>query len=237
MAGIRQAYEQEGLTPEVARRFRRVLCGHYRSQGRDLPWRRTGDPYAILISEFMLQQTRVETVKEYYLPFLQRFPDFASLASAPFPEVLRAWKGLGYNRRARALHETAKRVIREYEGVLPSDDRVLQSFPGIGKTTAAAIRAFAFHQPVVLLETNIRTVFLYFFFRQPEQMTDREILPLVEKTIPPKGVREWYYALMDFGVLLKREVGTLTAICEATVPSPASRVRIGSCGEKFYPCS
>jgi A/G-specific adenine glycosylase len=153
-------YQRKGLIPSVIRDFRKVICTHYRNQGRILPWRQTIDPYRILVSEYMLQQTRVETVQKYYSRFIERFPDFSTLASATFPEVLREWKGLGYNRRARALHETARRVVHDHRGILPSDESMLRSFPGIGRTTAAAICAFAFSQPAVLVETNIRTVYI-----------------------------------------------------------------------------
>jgi A/G-specific adenine glycosylase len=206
---VRHEYELQGLTPPVIAAFRRIICRHYRSRGRDLPWRRTMDPYCILVSEFMLQQTRVETVQGHYLRFIERFPDFSTLASATFPEVLREWKGLGYNRRARALLQTARQVVAEHGGVLPKEEVILRSFPGIGRTTAAAVRAFAFNQPVVFLETNIRTVFIYFFFPEQDEITDRDILPLVEATIPSYGYREWYNGLMDYGVELKKQVGNL----------------------------
>jgi A/G-specific adenine glycosylase len=220
IASIRAEYILRGLTPQVIQRFRRAICSYYWSHGRELPWRSTTDPYCILVSEFMLQQTRVERVGEYYPRFIERFPDFTSLGSATLPEVLRQWRGLGYNRRARALRDTAWRVSEEYDGNLPSDEQILLSFPGIGHATAGAIRAFAFNQPAVFLETNIRTVYIFFFLHQQTEVTDRDILPLLEATIPPQRIRDWYYALMDYGVLVKKYIGNLNRQMRSYRPPP-----------------
>ncbi|MDD1678760.1 MAG: A/G-specific adenine glycosylase [Methanomicrobiales archaeon] len=210
VARIRSEYRIRGLTPQVISHFRDVVCSHYWSQGRDLPWRKTNDPYHILVSEFMLQQTRVERVQHYYPRFLERFPDFSALASATLSEVLQEWKGLGYNRRALALRDTARRVCGGYDGILPSEEPILRSLPGIGRATAAAICAFAFNQPAMLLETNIRTVFIYCFFWDRQGVKDSDILPLLKDTIPLRSAREWYYALMDYGVSVKKREGNLT---------------------------
>jgi A/G-specific adenine glycosylase len=182
--------------------FKRKIRTFYRSQGRDLPWRRTRDPYRILVSEIMLQQTQVDRVKTFYENFIRRFPDFTSLAHAKKSDVLRAWQGLGYNRRALALKETARVVMKEYGGELPREREILESLPGIGPYTAGAIRAFAFNAPEVFIETNIRRVFIHFFFLRRDDVSDREILPLIEKTLDRKDPRAWYFALMDYGAML-----------------------------------
>ncbi len=182
--------------------FKRKIRTFYRSQGRDLPWRRTRDPYRILVSEIMLQQTQVDRVKSFYENFIKRFPDIKSLAHAKKSDVLRAWQGLGYNRRALSLRETARIVTEEYGGALPRERETLESFPGIGPYTAGAIRAFAFGEPEVFIETNIRRVFIHFFFSRRDEVGDHEILPLVEKTLDRKDPRAWYFALMDYGAML-----------------------------------
>ncbi|MDD3071522.1 HhH-GPD family protein [Methanoculleus horonobensis] len=198
------AVQAEGATPEAIDLFRDLILSYFRAHGRDLPWRHTTDPYRILVSEIMLQQTQVERVAVKYTEFLERFPDFESLARAPRSEVLLAWQGMGYNRRAIALQETAKRVMDEYGGELPADVETLATFPGIGKATAAAIVAYAFNMPVVYIETNIRRIFIHFFFQDREGVRDDEILPLVERTLYRENPREWYSAMMDYGTVLKK---------------------------------
>lgn len=192
------------LTSTAAEKFRKTIYQHFREHGRHLPWRETNDPYDILISEIMLQQTRVERVLQKYQDFLARFPDFGALAGAPFPEILAAWQGLGYNRRALALKRLAQRVVAEFGGRLPASQEILCTLPGIGPATAGALAAFAFNQPAVFIETNIRRVFLHFFFSSQVGIKDREIMPLVEKTLDQDQPRPWYYALMDYGVMLKK---------------------------------
>jgi len=198
------AIREQGATPETIRLFRDLILSHYRVHGRNLPWRRTTDPYRILVSEIMLQQTQVERVAVKYREFLERFGDFESLARAPRSEVLLAWQGMGYNRRAIALQTTAVRVVDEYGGRLPADPDTLATFPGIGKATAAAICAYAFNMPVVYIETNIRRIFIHFFFQDREGVRDDEILPLVERALDRENPREWYSALMDYGTVLKK---------------------------------
>ena len=199
-----EAIREQGSTPETIRLFRDLILSHYRTHGRDLSWRRTTDPYRILVSEIMLQQTQVERVAARYPEFLERFPDFEMLARAPRSEVLLAWQGMGYNRRAIALQKTAGRVVDEYGGDLPADVETLATFPGIGKATAAAIVAYAFNMPVVYIETNIRRTFIHFFFQDREGVRDDEILPLVEQALDRGNPREWYGALMDYGTILKK---------------------------------
>jgi len=182
--------------------FRKKIDGYYGLRGRDLPWRRTRDPYRILVSEVMLQQTQVPRVQTFYEKFIKKFPNFATLAKAQKGDVLAAWQGLGYNRRALALWRTAKEVVKNYGGKLPRERETLESFPGIGPYTAGAIRAFAFSKPEVFIETNIRRVFIHFFFPGRSKVHDREILPLIQKTLDHKNPRRWYFALMDYGAEL-----------------------------------
>ena len=192
------------LTAAQIAAFRAIIYDHYHANPRPLPWRDTTDPYAILVSEIMLQQTQVDRVKGKYAEFLNLFPDIATLASAPLPEVLTAWQGLGYNRRAVALHRCAQIVMTEHDGHFPTEVPSLEALPGIGPYTARAIATFAFRQPTVFIETNIRTVFIHHFFHDRQGVHDREILPLVEQTLDRDNPRDWYYALMDYGVMLKK---------------------------------
>ncbi len=179
--------------------FQTFIMDWYKRYGRhDLPWRLTHDPYAILVSELMLQQTQVSRVVPKYQTFLARFPNLASLAAATLSEVLTLWQGLGYNRRARYLFELSQRTT-----YLPQTEAELQQLPGIGSYTAAAICAFAYNQPVTLIETNIRSVFLYHFFAGQTQVTDKEILPCISEYLHRQRPREWYWALMDYGAYLK----------------------------------
>lgn len=183
--------------------FRRLIYQNYRRNGRRLPWRQTNDPYHILVSEIMLQQTQVERVLVKYPEFLAHFPDCASLALADLRDVLTVWRGLGYNRRALALQRIARRVDSEFGGILPDREETLLTFPCIGAATAGALQAFVFGKPAVFIETNIRRVFIHFFFPHRDGVRDREIFPLVEQTLDSKRVRSWYYALMDYGAMLK----------------------------------
>jgi len=165
----------------------------------------THDPYHILVSEIMLQQTQVQRVMGKYEQFIRAFPDFSSLAKASLRRVLREWQGLGYNRRAIALKQIAQKVMEEFHGKLPTSVEMLRTFPGIGEATAASISAFAFHKPAVFIETNIRRVFIHSFFPGRTNIRDTEILPLVQQTLDTSHPREWYYALMDYGVMLKQK--------------------------------
>ncbi|NLE94148.1 MAG: A/G-specific adenine glycosylase [Dehalococcoidia bacterium] len=185
------------------KRFRATVYCHYEAHGRDFPWRHTTDPYHILVAEIMLQQTQTGRVVTKYEEFLRRFPGFESLAAAAAVDVLQAWQGLGYNRRALALQTIARRVCADFDGMLPIDKETLRSFPGIGEYTAAAIRAFAHNLPEAFIETNIRTVFIHEFFPNACGVTDREILTLVELTLDRAAPRRWYQALMDYGAMLK----------------------------------
>ena len=204
MEPLAHSLEAGRITPAAALRFRRRLYRFFHDQGRQLPWRATTDPYHILVSEIMLQQTQVERVALKYEPFLQAFPDVWSLARAPLRDIMAAWQGLGYNRRALALQRIARRLTVDFDGRLPDSVDTLCTFPGIGEATAGALAAFAFNQPVVFIETNIRRVFLHCFFPGQNGVRDREILPLVDQTLDREHPRPWYYALMDYGTMLKR---------------------------------
>jgi A/G-specific adenine glycosylase len=184
--------------------FRRIIRHHYREHGRSLPWRETFDPYAILVSEIMLQQTQVDRVREKYREFLAAFPGFDDLARAELSRVLSVWQGLGYNRRAVSLRLCAQVVMERFGGMLPQAIGELETLPGIGPYTARAVAAFAFGIPAPFIETNIRSVFLHHFFPGQAGVHDREILPLVERTLDRERPRDWYYALMDFGAMLKK---------------------------------
>lgn len=202
---LRKLFAADGFTADAARLLRGIVYDHYRRHGRSLPWRETRDPYAILVSEVMLQQTQVERVTEKYREFLARFPDFAALAAAPLQEVLACWQGLGYNRRAVSLKRCAEAVSERFGGQLPPSPEELRTLPGIGPYTAAAVAAFAFDLPAVFIETNIRSVFLHLLFPDAEKVHDRELLPLVATALDRDHPREWYSALMDYGAFLKRE--------------------------------
>jgi A/G-specific adenine glycosylase len=177
---------------------------YYKTYGRhDLPWRHTIDPYHIAVSEIMLQQTQVARVIEKYKEFLQKFPTIHKLAKAPLADVLRAWSGLGYNRRAKYLHQMAQSVVHDHTGKFPDTYEDLKSLPGIGPYTAGAIYAFAYNKPIPIIETNIRTVYIHHFFSKKDKVLDTDLMKIIEKTLDQKKPREWYWALMDYGAHLK----------------------------------
>jgi A/G-specific adenine glycosylase len=193
------------LAPSEVRAFRKKIYTYYRKHGRDLPWRKTLNPYHILVSEIMLQQTQVERVVEKYYEFIKAFPDFPSLAKASLRKLITVWQGMGYNRRALALRSLAQTLMNEHHGKLPSDPEDLIALPGIGRYTAGAVAAFAFNQPVLFIDTNIRRVFIHTFLRDRENIKDEDIRPLIQQTIDASDPRTWYNALMDYGAMLKRE--------------------------------
>ncbi len=203
-AGYRHLLKKQ-LTTKQIETFQKKVYQYYRTHGRDLPWRKTRNPYRILVSEIMLQQTQVERVMHKYKIFLTAFPDFCTLAEAPLQKLLSIWSGMGYNRRALALRSLARQVMAEYQGKLPSDPAELLSLPGIGKYTVGAITAFAFNKPVVFMDTNIRRVFIHEFFKDEENIKDENLVPLIEKTLDVKDPRSWYNALMDYGSMLKQQ--------------------------------
>ncbi|HEX4104002.1 MAG TPA: A/G-specific adenine glycosylase [Candidatus Paceibacterota bacterium] len=187
--------------------FRKTIWAHYRKNGRhDLAWRKTRDPYRILVSEIMLQQTQVARVAGFYPEFIKVFPNFRALARAGTADVLRAWQGMGYNRRALALQNLSRIVLETFNGKLPKSREELESLPGIGKATAGSLRAFAWNEYEVFIETNIRRVFIHFFFHEEKTVTDEAIVRYITGTLPQKNFREWYWALMDYGAMLGAQV-------------------------------
>jgi A/G-specific adenine glycosylase len=207
----------------------KAIADFYRTGRRDLPWRGEITPYRVAVSEIMLQQTQAPRVLRKFDPFLKKFPSFAALAEAPTSEVLKEWQGLGYNRRALNLQRLAQEVTEKYKGRLPTTYEELFDLPGIGPNTAGSVLAFAFGVARPFIETNIRSVFIHFFFPETEKkegrrackkIGDDRLMPIVGRALAEamrKGPfkddpREWYYALMDCGVLLKR-----------TLPNPSRR--------------
>jgi A/G-specific adenine glycosylase len=187
--------------------FRSTIWKHYKEHSRQFTWRQTTDPYHIFVSEVMLQQTQTFRVAPKYEAFIAAFPTFEALAQAPFEHVLSYWKGLGYNRRALNLQRAAQIVVNQYNGILPDDPLLIDLLPGIGAATASSICAFAFNKSTVFIETNIRAVFIHFFFQSSSKVHDNEIRPLVAQTVSQENPRHWYYALMDYGAMLKKNFG------------------------------
>lgn len=192
----------------TANQFLDQLWQYYADHGRhDLPWRQTADPYAIMVSEIMLQQTQVGRVIPKYEIFLNQLPTIEQLAEAPLGDVLRLWSGLGYNRRAKFLWQAAIQTMEQYAGNLPADVTELTKLSGIGPNTAGAIMAYAHNQPVIFLETNVRTVYIHYFFADQDKVPDAEIKARLEETLDRERPREFYWALMDYGTYLKQTAG------------------------------
>ncbi|MDP2630086.1 MAG: A/G-specific adenine glycosylase [Candidatus Uhrbacteria bacterium] len=191
--------------------FQRTILNWFKKNGRhDLPWRPpalkarrddTYDPYRVLVSEVMLQQTQVDRVKEKYMEFLRHFATPKKLSEASPAEVLAVWKGLGYNRRALYLKRAAEKIVIDYKGRFPRDVSEIEKLPGVGHYTARAVAVFAFNQPQAFIETNIRRVFIHFFFAGKSGIADSQLFPLIEKAFYYENPRLWYSALMDYGAL------------------------------------
>jgi A/G-specific adenine glycosylase len=210
--------------PDARRRFRRSILTWYRRHGRDLPWRRTNDPYHILVSEVMLQQTQVDRVVPKYHEWLDKYPSFAALASASEEEVSQTWRPLGYNIRPRRLHAIARESVARYGGELPSDHETLLSFKGIGAYTAGAIRSFAFRERAAIVDTNVARVLFRVFVRRgdPKAHAMKKHLWAVSETlVPRKHVFDFNQALMDLGATIcvarrpKCEACPLTTVCSS----------------------
>lgn len=212
---IQHRIQQSGISPESINNIREIIWTYHATSRRDFQWRNHISPYHVVVSEVMLQQTQTSRVEQKFTPFITRFPDFNSLASAPFDEVLRYWKGLGYNRRAQNLQRIAQSIVKDYNGHVPTDPVQLQKLPGLGAATAASICTFTHNIPTVFLETNIRTVLIFFFFATDKPIHDKELLPLAAQLLDKENPREWYYALMDIGVLLKKRVGNFSQLSKA----------------------
>lgn len=171
---------------------------------RSMPWRDDTRPYYVLVSELMLQQTQVDRVIPKFQAFIAAFPDETALASASLGEVLVLWSGLGYNRRAKYLHDAAQMIVRAFNSVFPENYEDIRKLPGVGPGTAGAILVYAFNKPIVFIETNVRTVYFHHFFDDGDKVSDKELVPLIEATIDAEHPREFYWALMDYGSWLKR---------------------------------
>ena len=205
------------LNPDQIHAFHETLWDQYARFGRDLPWRQPDqagryDPYKIVVSELMLQQTQVPRVIPKYQQFLDALPTTASLAAVPLSLVLTLWSGLGYNRRAQYLQQAARTVTERYDGIWPSAAEELVRLPGIGPNTAGAIAAYAFNRPSLFVETNVRTVYIYHFLRDAGTVHDRLVLELLAATLDRQNPREFYWALMDYGSHLKSTVGNLNRV-------------------------
>ena len=196
-------FEKNGARNSYAK-FQKMVLEFYKDHGRKLPWRETANPYHILVSEIMLQQTQVHRVIDKYIQFITEIPDFNALASISIQHLLQLWQGLGYNRRALSLKDIAECVVRDYHAKLPTQPEALESFKGIGPNTAASICVFAFNMPLVFIETNIRRVYTHFFFNDEDTIDDRDLKPVIEATLYMPSPRDWYNALMDLGSLIPK---------------------------------
>ena len=192
-------------SPEQRQRFRRQLLTWYRKHGRDLPWRKTDNPYHILVSEIMLQQTQVDRVLPKYQEWLEKYPSFEALAAAPAREVTKSWYPLGYNIRPKRLQSIAREAVGRFGGQLPSDHETLLSFKGIGRYTAGAIRSFAFRERAAILDTNVARVLARVFLGggDPKRHAlQRRLWAMSEALVPRRHCFDFNQALMDFGALI-----------------------------------
>jgi A/G-specific adenine glycosylase len=202
--------------PPARQRFRRRLLSWYRVNGRDLPWRRTDDPYHILVSEVMLQQTQVHRVLPKYHEWLEKYPSLSALADAKEADITNTWRPLGYNIRPRRLHAIARESVARYGGELPSDEETLLSFKGIGAYTAGAIRSFAFGQRAAILDTNVARVLFRVFVAKGDlkaHRTRKVLWAISETLVPHKHVFDFNQALMDFGATVCSARKPLCATC------------------------
>ena len=183
------------------KQFNKALFAWHNAHYRDMKWRNTRDAYKILISEIMLQQTQVDRVREKYALFLKQFPNVQTLANAPLGEVLRAWSGLGYNRRAKYLQLCAKKVVEVYGGKFPKTYEELIALPGIGMSTAGALLAFAYNEDTPMIDTNIRRILTRVFFKS-KKVNDKALYAFATTLIPKGQGRMWNYAMLDLGATL-----------------------------------
>ena len=184
--------------------FITIINTYYAINKRHFPWRDVENPYYVFVSEVMLQQTQTHRVIDKFAQFIEAFPTVYDLAAAPLGAVLFVWQGLGYNRRGKFLHQAACIIVARHNGIIPDDPRLLVELPGIGSAPAASIAAFAYNKPTVFIETNIRAVYIHSFFPNQEKVADSELIPLIAQSVDQLNPRQWYYALMDYGVMLKK---------------------------------
>lgn len=219
------------------KKFKKEIWEYYENHGRKLPWRSIHDPYKIFVSEIMLQQTQVARVLKKYPEFIKKFPSFQSLASAKLSDVFLVWQGMGYNRRAKFMKHTAEIIVKDFGGIVPRDQRMLKTFPGIGAGTAGSLLAFIYNEPVCFVETNIRRVIIHFFFKEGADIEEKDILKKVQETIDTSNPREWYYALMDYGSMLPKQgkinVNKKSKIYKKQTPFIGSRRQLRGCVIKF----
>ncbi len=187
--------------------FQNLVWATYRKNTRiAMPWRETHTPYYVLLSELMLQQTQIARVASYFNKFTVQWPQLCDLAAAPLSDVLKAWMGLGYYRRAKYLHASAQVICADHGGVVPKDKQTLLTLPGIGDYTSAAILAFAYNIPTVLVETNVRRAIIHHFFANEPRVLEKDVREYVRLTVDEKKPRLWYWALMDYGASLAYKV-------------------------------
>ena len=184
--------------------FQEIIWENGRRLYRDMPWRTDTRPYYVLVSELMLQQTQVDRVIPKFNDFIAQFPDETSLANAPLADVLILWSGLGYNRRAKFLHDSAKKITTEFNGAFPKKYTDILSLPGVGPGTAGAILTYAYNKVAPFIETNVRTVYFHHFFPDGEKTSDEQLKVIVAQTLDHENPREFYWALMDYGTWLKK---------------------------------
>ncbi|MFQ5839226.1 MAG: A/G-specific adenine glycosylase [Candidatus Methylomirabilales bacterium] len=219
MAPVKGRAAPDAVKPSVKRRFQRRLLHWYRTHARDLPWRRTRDPYRILVSEIMLQQTQVSRVLDYYPRFLERYPTVDELAQAQPRQVREAWEGLGYYARAHNLHRAARQVVHQHGGRFPRESGALTALPGVGRYTAGALLSFAHEIPAPILDTNVRRLLARVFL--PRRRTNgsgamRHLWELAAALVPPRRAWAFNQALIDFGALVCTPRNPRCNICRFT---------------------
>jgi A/G-specific adenine glycosylase len=188
------------FSPERIQEFQKKVFSFYKKYGRELPWRKTTDPYKILLSELMLQQTQVNRVILYYEKWISRWPTIHALASASLAEVLQAWMGLGYNTRAINLHKAARKIVAEFNNDVLEAMKQYKEIPGVGRYTSQAVQIFSTNANLVTVDTNIRRIFIK-EFNLPEKVSDKALWELAERCLPRGKSRDWHNALMDYGAL------------------------------------
>jgi A/G-specific adenine glycosylase len=198
-------------------KFRDLIFNWWKFNKRDLPWRHTYDPYKILVSEVMLQQTQVSRVLPKYEEFLYFFPDVYVLAAASPAKILTVWKGMGYNRRALYLKKAAQKIVEKYNGEFPDREKELVTLPGLGRYTARAILVFAFKRDIAAVDTNIRQIITHFFFNDVPQK-DKIIQEVADKLVPVNKAWEWHQALMDYGALAMPKLEVKKIRKKAVIP-------------------
>ncbi len=221
LLSVRKLYnKKKKIDAAIKMKFLSCIYDFYDSNYRHLPWRTADNPYYVLVSEIMLQQTQVARVIEKYSQFIKKFPTIESLATASFHDVLTVWQGLGYNRRAKYIWECAKVIVSQFNGKIPDNEIKLQKLPGIGKATAASIAIFAFNKPALYIETNVRSVCIYSFFDAEQQVSDKMIEPILKATIDTDNPKRFYNALMDCGTYIKQHYNYSRYSAHYKVQSP-----------------